>query len=865
MKSRFTLLGIIAAVVLGICAIISSCTNDLNDVITYSGQVVYLKTTTPFPNLAVKVTNGAKIHCQDFTDESGFFKLKVKVNEIDGSYYLLAGDSTCIPAKVALGGYGQAEVDLGVIEVEGPALPVVVTHQVSSLTADGAVCGGEVTSAGRLKVTARGICYGKEVYPEVSDLHTKDGEGLGEFTSTLKDLEHNTIYYARAYATNSMGTAYGEQVKFTTEEGVPVVVTDSVIRITANSARCKGHVESDGGYQVTKRGTCWSTYPDPTIDDECTDNGSGLGEFSSNLTNLQRDTKYYVRTFATNSTATVYGEQLTFTTLDGLATVNTSQATTTATSINVSCEVTDDGGFTVTERGICFSSVNAEPSIEDRKVEYGRGKGNYNVFITDLTAATTYYVRAYAINENGSAYGKVLSVTTKDGMASITLGAAKNITALTASCDVKVTDAGGATLQSCGICWSTMPNPTIENNKANGGAALNTNYFCNMTDLAPATTYYVRGYATTDITTSYSAQMTFQTQSGLPVVQTDSVTANSVSITGYGNVTSDAGYNITARGVCYSTSNSTPTIADSYTTAGVGTGSFSSIVTNVLLSTTYYVRTYATNSIGTGYGNVVVITTGNGLPSVTTTIVGENVTNNTAIGGGNITDDGGYAITARGVCWNTLPNPTINDAITLDGSGSGYYSSSITGIDLTGTIIYYVRAYATNVNGTSYGRQVIISKENIDYKKLPTINYGGYTYRIYKDVGDMTWEMANTTCDNLEYGGYDDWVLPDDGNVLKYIMGQITSGWKQTDGTSFKYYSENNKQRDYDYRVPVKESAHYWTSANGPNNMYITCYYAIKSEVGYGYISYWNIIESDNSNSQNSCRVRPIRKYLTNQ
>ena len=789
MKTRFTLLGIIAAVVLGICAIISSCTNDLNDVITYSGQVVYLKTTTPFPNLAVKVTNGTNIHCQDFTDESGFFKLKVKVNEIDGSYYLLAGDSTCIPAKVALGGYGQATVDLGVIEVEGPALPVVVTHKVSSVTADAAICGGEVTSGGRLKVTARGVCYGTEVYPEVSGLHTKDGEGLGEFTSTLKDLEHNTVYYARAYATNSMGTAYGEQVKFTTEEGVPVVVTDSVIRITANSARCKGHVESDGGYQVTKRGTCWSTYPDPTIDDECIDNGSGLGEFSSNLINLQKDTKYYVRTFATNSTATVYGEQLTFTTLDGLATVNTNQATTTATSIIVSCEVVGDGGFTVTERGVCYSAINAEPLIEDGKVEYGRGKGSYNVSITELTAATTYYVRAYAINENGAAYGNVLQVTTKDGKASITLSSAKSITALTASCDVKVTDAGGATLQNCGICWSTMPNPTIENNKANGGSALNTTYSCNLTDLAPATTYYVRGYATTDITTSYSAQLTFQTQSGLPVVKTDSVTANSVSITGYGNITDDAGYSITARGICYSTSNSTPTIADLYTEAGNGTGKFSSVVTNVPLSTTYYVRAYATNSIGTGYGNVVVITTGNGLPIVQTTAVTMN--GNTLVSGGYISDDGGSPVTARGVCYGIYPHPDLSSTYshTSDGTGLGYYTSTLS--DTNGDI--YVRAYATNANGTSYGNEFTT---NVSYLQLPTFIFNEKTYKVAPDPGYyMNWNNANTYCDGLTLYGYSDWRMPDVDELYQmYIYKDSMGGfayvyWSSSLGSNGKYYT----------------------------------------------------------------------------
>ena len=771
------------------------------------------------------------------------FSLKVRVNEIDGNYYLLAGDSTCLPKKVALGGYGHAEVDLGTIEVEGPSTPTVKTDPVSEVTADGATIGGEVMTDGRLSVTARGICYGTEQQPSINGSYTTDGSGLGAFTSILKNLEHNTIYYARAYATNRMGTAYGEQVKFTTQQGVPVVVTDSIIRITAHGARCKGHVESDGGYPVTKRGACWSTYPDPTIDDKCADNGSGKGEFSSDLTNLELNTKYYVRTYAINSNATVYGELLSFTTLDGLAVVNTNQATATATAINVSCEVVDDGGFTVIERGICYSSVNAEPLLEDGKVEYGRGKGSYNVSISDLVAATTYYVRAYAINENGTAYGKVLSITTKDGVASITLSSAKDVTALTASCDIKVTDVGGSTLQSCGVCWSTTPNPTIEQSKSNGGSALNTTYSCVMTDLSPATTYYVRGYATTDITTSYSSQISFQTQSGLPVVKTDSVTANSVSITGYGNVINDAGYNITARGVCYSTSNSTPTVADSYTTTGIGVGSFSTAVTDVTVSTTYYVRAYATNSIGTGYGQVVTITTGDGLPVVETTNVGENVTASTALSGGHVLDDGGFAVTARGVCWDITPYPTINANKTIDGSGIGYYSSTVTDIDLTSNNTYYIRAYATNANGTTYGNQISINKENWEYVNLPTIEFAGYTYKLYKDIGSMQYQDAETACANIVFCGYNDWELPT-ANILMLFMQSYHNGWYEENSIPFP--SGDNVYSAKYASVRVTES--YFNSA-------------VLSYLDGIYSAYTMAL----SINAKSIRVRPVRKYLAHQ
>ncbi len=1546
MKTRFTLVGIIAIVVLGISTFFVGCKEEgLNDVVKYHGQVVYINTTTPFPDLTVKVTDGHNTHCQTQTDAGGLFSLKVRVSEIDGNYYLLAGDSTCVPKRIGLGGYGQSEVDLGVIEVEGPALPTVVTNPIQSVTADAVVMGGEVKSNGRLPVTARGICYGPDAYPTIDGLHTTDGSGLGTFTSNLKNLEYNTIYYARAYATNKLGTAYGEQVKFTTEEGVAIVVTDSVIRITAHSAKCKGHVESDGGFAVTKRGTCWSKRPDPTVDDDCTDDGSGKGEFTSTMKDLVENTTYYVRTYATNSTATVYGEQIMITTLDGLAvvktdsvrtitatgftaygtvvsdcdiqvtargfcyattqyptiddkcitvskglgsfkatisgldyattyyvrayatnatatsygeqiavttlsglpkvstdqvtnigsvkatcggnvtddgtlsvtargvcygteqqptvegshttdgkgtgkfvsnlknlqdkttyyvrayattaagtaygeqktfktenglpvvslsqigeptansvtckgnvtgdggvtitergfcystaqyptntdacvkigngtgefegsltklmvnttyyvrayalnsigvgyseqksfttqsglpSVTTAEPTATATTITVGGSVTDNGGYSVTDRGVCYSTSNSEPTVTEDKISGGKGNGDFSVTITGLSANTTYHLRAYATNENGTVYGKSVSIQTKDGSASVTLGAitgitassasvpvtvtdvanatllscgvcwstnpnptidndkvvadgkklntaytcnmsgltanqkyyvrayattdaittyseqktfittaglasvstgtstttsttitctgevtddsgysvtergicysltnaeptitdsklaggsgkgtfsvtiskltpstkyyirayainingpsygnvisattkngaasvniepVSNITALTASSQVTVTDVGGGTLQSCGVCWATNPNPTIEDSKtAANGNVLNTAYNCNMSGLSPNTTYYVRGYATTDVTTTYSEQITFKTATGLPVLTTleatsttttitsggnitsdggyaitargicwsttnstpdinDKVTNNgkgtgsysssiseltanttyyvrayatnqigtaygnvitikttngiasgtlgtvtditaltasctitisgaggatlkecgicwsttqnptvannktaggnqvgityncnmsgltpnttyyvrgyattdvttsyskqasfktttglpvltttepiatSTTVTSGGNITSDGGYTITARGICYSTSNSTPTIADQYTTSGTGTGNFSSVITNVSVSTTYYVRAYATNSIGTSYGNVATVKTGNGMPTVVTTVIGENVTETTAVSGGQVTDDGGSAVIARGVCWNTLPYPTVNDNKTTDGSGIGYYSSTITEIDLTSSNTYYVRAYATNKNGTAYGEQVIVNKEYLDYKNLPKIEYGGYIYVLYNDIGKMSYEKAITACENLIFAGINDWEIPEDVDLLEHIMQNYIKGWKDVNGNEVEVYFGGSDHRLY-------SSDYYWTRSNVYNGsschpLYVVYYEVSSSSAGYKH----NINTYGCMCYYEAVRVRPVRKY----
>ena len=866
MKKQVTWFGIIAAFIISFGTFFVGCNkDDMNDVIVYKGQVVYINTTTPFPDLTVKVTNGRDTHCQTQTDAGGLFSLKVRVNEIDGNYYLLAGDSTCVPKKVNLGGYGQAEVDLGVIEVEGPALPTVKTApiQEENISADEAIIGGEVLTDGRLSVSARGICYGKNPDPTIDGLHTSEGSGLGAFTSTLKNLEYNTIYYARAYATNKKGTAYGDQVKFTTEEGVAIVVTDTIINITAHSAKCVGYVESDGGFPVVKRGTCWSKRPDPTIFDDCTDDGSGKGEFVSTIKDLIENTTYYVRTYATNSTKTTYGEQIIITTLDGLAVVQTDSITAiTATGFTAYGTVVSDCDIPVTARGFCYS-IEQYPTTEDATVSIGKGLGSYQGNIRNLQVGTTYYVRAFATNETETTYGEQIQVTTKDGLPVVETNEEATSTALIINAGGNVVDNGGFSVTDRGICWSaTNTEPTITDKFVSGGKG-NGSFSVALQELTPATKYYLRAYATNENGTSYGKVINVMTKDGLPIVSTVETTATSTTISSGGNITDDGGYNIITRGVCYSTTNSEPTIEDNYTTNGVGSGSFATIITNVTISTTYYVRAYATNSIGTGYGEVKIIPTGNGLPIVTTIAIGENITDTTAISGGQVTDDGGFVVTERGVCWSTLPFPTISDSKTSDGSGMGYFSSLITNIKLSNTATYYVRAYATNENGTSYGEQETITPEIWKYVNLPKVTYGAYTYKIYTDIGSMTQLQAQTECQNLDFAGYDDWFIPNP-DELQYIMSVMTNGWYAANGGGtvtiwlYPYYYPN-----YSSSTPLPSSAYYWTSQNN-TILYYKGVVKQSSNVSSNYYRY-HIITPLTSTSITNAHVRPVRKYSTNQ
>ena len=201
------------------------------------------------------------------------------------------------------------------ISCEKTTVPSVNTlDKVTAITNSTAKSGGNITSDGGAKITVRGVCWGTNKTPTIADNKTTDGTGDGEFSSNLSGLSPGTTYYVRAYATNSSGTGYGNAVAFTTEKpSIPIVNTlEEVTSITKNTAKSGGNITSDGGATVTARGVCWSTNETPTIADNKTTDGSGTGEFSSNLSGLTPGTTYYVRAYATNSNGTGYGNAISF-------------------------------------------------------------------------------------------------------------------------------------------------------------------------------------------------------------------------------------------------------------------------------------------------------------------------------------------------------------------------------------------------------------------------------------------------------------------------------------------------------------------------------------------------------------------------
>ena len=241
---------------------------------------------------------------------------------IDGKTFSVEADDLKDGTKY----HFQYEYDNGYVKEKGEKgnavtidKPIVVTKDAGGITTISAVLTGDVTNNDAAnEIEERGFCWATEPQPTIAGTHHNCGGDTGVGTSTfshnISNLQDDATYYFRAYIKTNLGIIYGEEKSFKTLENIelPRVTTLSVANITQTTATSGGIVISGGNAAVTARGICWSTSQNPTIDDNKTVDGSGIGSFTSNITGLTANTTYYVRAYATNEKGTNYGQQRSF-------------------------------------------------------------------------------------------------------------------------------------------------------------------------------------------------------------------------------------------------------------------------------------------------------------------------------------------------------------------------------------------------------------------------------------------------------------------------------------------------------------------------------------------------------------------------
>lgn len=739
----------------------------------------------------------------------------------------------------------------------------VTTGAVSKITLTSADVAATVISTGTTPVTQHGIVWSNtNQNPTTTDSVSSLGPLVApaSYTSSLTNLSPATAYYARAYVTNNAGTVYGNVVNFTTLSNIaPSVTTDSIVSVSINSATARGTIISIGSSGVTQYGHVWSSVNNvPTINDSKSQLGTANAPiiFGSQLTGLSANTKYYIRSYAINVTGIAYGAVLTFTTgavanNPAVVTTGNTSAITTNTA-TVAGSITNIGSSAVTQYGHVWSSVNNVPTINDSKSQLGTANAatNFNSQLAGLTPTTTYYVRAYATNSGGTAYGAVITFTTGSQANllptvttdSVVQDSYYNINPLN-SADLygTIKDTGSSNITHWGHVWSsTNTTPTINDSKSDIST-----YFTSFLPykygssprnvLIPATKYYVRSYAINNSGISYGNTISFTTASytlaTLSAGPAFNITFSEAEIPGeivtYGNST------VTAYGHCISATNPNPTTADLKTSFGntvyVNAFNYSSIFSNLIAGTTYYVRAYAINSAGTAYSSVTTFVTTPHTPPIINTGTISNITFTSAIAGGQIASTGNDPlVTQYGHVWSSTNNvPTINDNKTQLGSASTgvNFTSSLTG--LTAGTTYYVRAYGINSGGIAYGQVISFSTSSASniYPSVTTGNISSITFSTANAAGNITdigsspvtnyghvWSSTNTVptiADSKTDLGiasaprsFNSSLTGLQTNIAYYVRAYAINSTGITYGATQLFYTAKNDPANINFQVP---------------------------------------------------------------
>lgn len=289
------------------------------------------------------------------------------------------------------------------------------------------------------------------------------------------------------------------------------------------------------------------------------------------------------------------------TTPETLAVITGTPTEITESSVKIPVEVK---GKNILARGVCYS-IATNPTVDGSKTNEGTTSGSITSSITNLASGTTYYVRGYATNNNGTIYGEEKQFTTKKEIQSetgikIATLPVKNITETTAISGGNITDDGGSPLIEKGICWSTTVKPTVKNFKTTDSPETGV-YNSEMTELSEGTTYYVRSYATNNKGTTYGQQIEFKTIGIIPILETSDVTSITSNTAKSGGSISKHGGIISSVGICWSLTEN-PTIEDNKNEIPYESDSFELQLSNLEPLRTYYVRSYAQNDTGIGYG-----------------------------------------------------------------------------------------------------------------------------------------------------------------------------------------------------------------------------------------------------------------------